>query len=216
MMKLLGRSLLVATALLCIGATAWAKPALKVTYPEHTYESLYIKYPQVQIERKGYVSNKINWYFKNEAEKSEHRFILAKEAGGVNTTEIKHEESYYGDKYICFVNKGYDYPQGAAHPLSWKNGITFDLRTGGLVKNWQELLSETDNKETNLTNINKWILAHTKAKGNVLYADFKGLKELPSNYYLDKEGQLIFIFGQYEIAPYASGILEVPTGKYCK
>lgn len=36
----------------------------------------------------------------------------------------------------------------------------------------------------------------------------------PKNFYVNANGQLVFVFGQYEIAPYAAGIIEVPLQSY--
>ena len=51
---------------------------------------------------------------------------------------------------------------------------------------------------------------------HVLSTYFNGLTEDPKNFYLDKKGNIHFIFGQYEVAPYSSGIIDINMGKQAK
>ena len=41
-------------------------------------------------------------------------------------------------KYLSFIDQGYIYFDKAAHPTSWKHGVTFDLETGERL-DWQDV-----------------------------------------------------------------------------
>ena len=51
--------------------------------------------------------------------------------------------------------------------------------------------------------------AYAKENNLMLYDDFKGLEKLPENFYFDENFHLHVIFQQYEVAPYAVGIIDL-------
>ena len=114
-------------------------------------------------------------------------------------------------KYLSFIDQGYIYFDKAAHPTSWKHGVTFDLETGEQL-DWQDLVRPEDAEFFTLDRINAKIFLSKYQ----LSTYFEGLTELPKNYYLDENKVIHFIFGQYEIAPYSTGIVDISMGKKAK
>jgi hypothetical protein len=64
--------------------------------------------------------------------------------------------------------------------------------------------------------VNAKLLSSEYGQKHYFYNDFKGLKNLPNNYYLDAESHIHFLFGQYEIAPYVVGIIDIDMEKTAK
>lgn len=124
------------------------------------------------------------------------------------TSRVDFAVSYHGERYLSFQTYGYDFVERAAHPTSWELGKTFDLETGKLVP-WQKVLTPAVRGNFTLDKINKALWNTDYGKGHYFFQDFKGLEKLPENYYLDQEGHIHFVFGQYEIAPYAVGIIDL-------
>lgn len=178
-------------------------------------KKLTIVYPTVTIYGQDAISKKISRIFVRDTKDSKNRYLEVNGKDNLLTEEIKHKPSFHNNKYLCFLQSGYDNMAGAAHPTSWLEGITFDLSTGEKVL-WQALVRDDDADSFSLASINAKILDDTKTRGLSLFLDFKGLKKLPKNYYLDKNGIIHFIFGQYEIAPYSSGIIDINMEKMCK
>ena len=193
-----------------------AAPAAVTDAPQYVQtradgSSLTVKYPAVTVPGNQTASQLIMQYFMDEQAKAAAFFN--KEA--VNGMKMTEEKSYTvtlnNGKYFSFIDQGYIYYDKAAHPTSWKNGVTFDMETGKRVA-WQDIIRPEDAKAFSLKNINMKIFTSK----HVLSSYFNGLTELPKNYYLDKNQTIHFIFNQYEIAPYSSGIIDIPMNKKAK
>ncbi len=193
-----------------------AAPAAVTDAPQYVQtradgSSLTVKYPAVTVPGNQTASQLIMQYFMDEQAKAAAFFN--KEA--VNGMKMTEEKSYTvtlnNGKYLSFIDQGYIYYDKAAHPTSWKNGVTFDMETGKRVA-WQDIIRPEDAKAFSLKNINMKIFTSK----HVLSSYFNGLTELPKNYYLDKNQTIHFIFNQYEIAPYSSGIIDIPMNKKAK
>lgn len=173
--------------------------------------SLTVKYPSITVPGNQAASQLITQYFIDEQAKAA-AFFNKEAIDGMKMTE---EKSYVvtlnNGKYLSFIDQGYIYYDRAAHPTSWKNGVTFDVETGKRVE-WQDIIRPEDAKAFYLKNINEQIFLSKY----VLSSYFKGLTELPKNYYLDKNQTIHFIFNQYEIAPYSSGIIDINMHKKAK
>lgn len=204
-------------ACLFAGSVAMAAaPAAVTDAPQYVQtradgSSLTVKYPAVTVPGNQTASQLIMQYFMDEQAKAAAFFN--KEA--VNGMKMTEEKSYTvtlnNGKYLSFIDQGYIYYDKAAHPTSWKNGVTFDMETGKRVA-WQDIIRPEDAKAFSLKNINMKIFTSK----HVLSSYFNGLTELPKNYYLDKNQTIHFIFNQYEIAPYSSGIIDIPMNKKAK
>lgn len=173
--------------------------------------SLTVKYPTVVVPGNAAASHLITQYFIDEQAKAA-TFFHKEALDGMKMTE---EKSYVvtlnNGKYLSFIDQGYLYYDKAAHPTSWKNGVTFDVETGKQVA-WQDIIRPEDANAFSLKNINTKIFLSKY----VLSSYFNGLTELPKNYYLDKNQTIHFIFNQYEVAPYSSGIIDINMNKKAK
>ena len=173
--------------------------------------SLTIKYPNVTVPDNKTASQLITQYFIEEQAKAAAFF--KKES--IDNMKMTEEKSYVvtlnNGKYLSMIDQGYIYYDKAAHPTSWKNGVTFDVETGKRVE-WQDIIRPKDAKVFTLKNINTKIFMSKY----VLSSYFNGLTTLPTNYYLDKNQTIHFIFNQYEVAPYSSGIIDISMGKKAK
>ena len=107
----------------------------------------------------------------------------------------------------------YFYAEHAAHPLYVKEGVTFDAATGKRLR-WKDLVRPEDKEAFTLTGINQKLLTSRYAMEDAFFSDFRGLRKLPQNYYVDGQGFLHFQFAPYEIGPYSSGQIDLNTN--CK
>ena len=61
-------------------------------------------------------------------------------------------------------------------------------------------------------NVFRKLKAHVKREGIALFPDVKSLEKVPEDFYFDENLHVWFIFQQYDVAPYAAGIIEVDAG----
>lgn len=172
---------------------------------------LIIHYPQVRVVGNPEVSRKISRYFEKAARISQKAYEKADTMDERLTSRVDYQVSHHGNRYLSFQRYGYDFIERAAHPTSWELGVTFDLTTGEPVE-WQKLVAPRHKGAFTLEKINEALWSTDYGKGHYFYSDFRGLKKLPQNYYLDGSGNIHFVFGQYEIAPYAVGIIDLNMG----
>ena len=163
-------------------------------------ESLAIHYPKIHLAGHGDEARR---------KSSMKNYEKATLPDAKLTSHVNYLLSYHGDQFLSFREYGYDYFERAAHPTSWELGVTFSIETGRPVS-WQEVLAAEGKKAYTLKEINRRLFASSYGKAHAFYYDFKGLTALPKNYYLDEKGTIHFVFGQYEIAPYSSGIIDLP------
>lgn len=180
-------------------------------YTTENGSNLTIKNIQVDLQGDAAANQKISQYFAK-VEQNSLDFFNKNSTGKMKITE---ERSYVvtlnDGKYISIIEQGYIYFDRAAHPSSWKNGATFDARTGEKL-DWKDLVQPKDAKAFTLDNINRAITLSNYKLSNY----FNGLTTLPTNYYLDSKRNIHFIFGQYEVAPYSTGIVDINMDKKAK
>ena len=102
----------------------------------------------------------------------------------------------------------YDY-RGGAHGMSTRQYYNIDTNTSKLISLEDIVNIDMLNKE-----IQRQILERYK-QGETFFDEalkFKGVSKNQS-FYITNDGQLVIVFGLYEIAPYAAGILEFPIPK---
>lgn len=200
-----------------VGCVAFgAAPAVvtdgqRVVYTRDNGSTLTIMYPQVSVPENEMASRLIMQYFVQEQQKATDFFNKDITDDEIMTEEKSYEVTLNNGKYLSIIDKGYLNYDRAAHPSSWKNGVVFDVETGKQL-DWQDIIRPEDEKAFSLKNINNKIFLSDYR----LSAFFNGLTELPKNYYLDKNQTIHFLFQQYEIAPYAAGIIDISMGKKAK
>lgn len=110
----------------------------------------------------------------------------------------------------------YVYYEKAAHPSTLVRALNFNSYSGvQLTKDSLSEIGSLDNGEPRYTpkNVTRKLRAHVRKNNLFLYDDFTELKELPDDFYFDDDLNVIFVFQQYEVAPYAVGIIQVNAGK---
>lgn len=192
-------------------APATVQDAQKAVYTKPNGSTLTIQYPAVSVAGNAVASQKIAQYFIEEQAKAKAFFDKESMEGMKMTEEKSYVVTLNDGKYLSFIDQGYIYFDKAAHPTSWKHGVTFDLETGERL-DWQDLVRPEDAEFFTLDRINAKIFLSKYQ----LSTYFEGLTELPKNYYLDENKVIHFIFGQYEIAPYSTGIVDISMGKKAK
>ncbi|MBR1807566.1 MAG: DUF3298 domain-containing protein [Selenomonadaceae bacterium] len=102
------------------------------------------------------------------------------------------------------------YYEGAAHPSTYKHALNFNADSGAKI-NLGYLIDVGDgsNPKFKLDNITAKVRAHAEREGIQLFDDALPLKNYPEYFYFDENLHVHFLFGQYEIAPYAAGFIDV-------
>ena len=116
-------------------------------------------------------------------------------------------KSYETEKIITIEDCGSVYA-GGAHPLSFAGAASFDRRTGKRLGTW--IFKNLKSKELR-NEIMRGLREYFEVKKNeeladiLLGVDYRKIPMPSVNPYFSKDG-LVFIYGQYEIAPYACGM----------
>lgn len=117
-------------------------------------------------------------------------------------------EAYTNGSVLSLVVQTYQY-SGGAHGLAWRDYYNLDTKNGRQLS-LQELFRD-DADYINIINgeIQKQI-ADQKNSGQVMYFDGNmGFQSISADHpFYIKDNHIVFCFGQYEIAPYATGMPE--------
>jgi hypothetical protein len=183
--------------------------AKKISTP--TAGELLIRYPMLDQADNTRAAEKISWYFLRNAEKAEHAFKHGEASNSRKNESLDYKVKLNDGKYLSILQTYFVFYDHAAHPLTAYTGITFDAQSGRKLR-WQQVLRPGDEAAVTLQAINAKLFASEYGQKHLFYRDFKGLKSLPENYYLDTAGYIHFLFGQYEIAPYSTGIIDLNMG----
>lgn len=180
-----------------------------------TYQE--IKYPLLEYKEKGALQKSIeelNKKEKNKAEKFKEdnkQFIrdYIKEFNNndaMYTYDASITCTYQNDKYLSLLNNTYIFTMGA-HGITVINGYTYDVKTGKELK----LADFVKDKEELKKYLKDWLnkqeegMFYPEAEENIdVY--FEGDNELQ---FVLIDNELHVIFQQYDVAPYAAGIIEV-------
>ena len=102
------------------------------------------------------------------------------------------------------------YFEGAAHPATYLRTLNFNLSSGE-VMGLDYLVEVGDGFQDGhlLERLNQKLRGKVERGEIFLFEDALPLKKLPENFYWDKNLHVHFLFNQYEIAPYAAGIIDV-------
>ena len=102
------------------------------------------------------------------------------------------------------------YFKGAAHPSTYLRTLNFNLSSGELMGiDYLLEVGEGFQEGLFIDKLNQKLREKVERKEIFLFPDALPLKNLPENFYWDKNLHVHFIFNQYEIAPYAAGIIDV-------
>ena len=167
------------------------------------------KYPTVNIPNNRKATEKINRYFELRFERSAANYVADEMFLRVSNVSDEYTLTYNDGKYLIFEEKGYQYNKNAAHPNSWQRSVAFLTETGARVK-WQDMIASEDKDKVSLEAINAKLANHPQSKG--FFDQPTIIKKAPKEYRVDSNGNLHLLFQQYEIAPYAAGIIDLDMG----
>lgn len=100
------------------------------------------------------------------------------------------------------------YPHHAAHPSTSVVGMTFDEK--GYRVSREESLRRVAG-----TDVEAAVSQQAAERGLALFPEaWRQQTDWPEQFYVGADGQLYFIFQQYEIAPYAAGWIAIDAGPW--
>lgn len=89
----------------------------------------------------------------------------------------------------------------AAHPSTFKRGLNFRTDSG-------ERITSESLTEYSPTYLTQKLREYSSSNGQFLFGDFQQLDKIPEDFYYDEDLHVHIILQQYEVAPYAAGIIE--------
>ena len=154
---------------------------------------------------------KENWKDFKKEEKSNYKDNKIFYKDGNSELEYIMDVSASTDDYISILSTDYYYSMGAAHPSTGFEGMTFSTKTGEEL-DIDDVLGVSEKKAKKMI-VNKVKKLYNKDK-DAFYEDCIDIvkkKDVDDmEFYIDgKKDQAVVVFQQYEIAPYASGIIEI-------
>ncbi len=164
-------------------------------------------YPTVNTSN-TFVNTAINEKIREEVK---NFFDAVKQPDTSITATMSYEIPCDKNNILSIILTEYTYSEGAAHPLTFKRAINFDTRTGKMIKldDLKRISREYAKADYSAKGITRKLKDYAKREGIYLYNDFKELEKLPENFYFDENFHLHFIFQQYDVAPYAAGIIDL-------
>jgi hypothetical protein len=166
-------------------------------------------YPEVIIPGNTAAEEKINAYFRNAYNKGEKEYLAKQGTDDITSISENYEVSVNTKKYLIFRITGMTYAYHAAHPLSWDYSIAFRVSDGKKLT-WQDLISSQDKDKVSLAALNRRLAVHPLA--NSFFPVKNKMHPYAGAYFVDKNQEFHFLYGQYEIGPYAIGFVDVPMG----
>ena len=166
-------------------------------------------YPTVKLSN-TFAENRINQKIREEVKQL---FDSARQPDISTTATMSYEIMCDKNNILSMILTEIVYAKGAAHPSTFKRALNFDTRTGKFISNadWKKISREYTKDEYSAKGITRKLKAYAKENNLALYDDFKELEKLPEDFYFDENFHLHVIFQQYEVAPYAVGIIDLDT-----
>lgn len=166
-------------------------------------------YPEVKIEDR-IIEGRINEKIREEVKEF---FSAVREPYPSASASMSYEITCDKNNILSIVLTEYVYYQGAAHPLTFKHALNFDVRSGKLIGigGLKKISRKYATENYSPKGITKKLKTYAKRNRIFLYDSFKELENFPENFYFDENLHLHVIFQQYEVAPYAVGIIDLDT-----
>lgn len=99
--------------------------------------------------------------------------------------------------------------KGAAHPTTYSYGLSFDSK-GNLFILEQLLTADKSSGKNLYTDENLYKAVYVQASDRIYSDDIVPLNiKFPTEFYLDENFNLHVLFQQYEIGPYAAGLIDI-------
>ena len=177
-----------------------------VEISETTYNGNFeLKYPEIKMSN-TIIAGKINQVIREEIK---NFIVAAREPNPSVTAATSYKIPLDNGKILSILLTEYVNYEGAAHPLTFMRALNFDLTRGTLINVAD--IEKYAKKKFSPKELTKKLKAHAKREDFMLFSDFKELEKLPEDFYFDEKLHLHFLFQQYEVAPYAVGIIDVDT-----
>ena len=113
---------------------------------------------------------------------------------------------------LSVILNEYVYFEKAAHPATYRRALNFNSDSGQRIfANSLTEIARDENGESSYSpnNLTLKLRAYAKKNNIQLFRDFQRLTKVPEDFYFDENLHVHFIFQQYEVAPYAAGIIEM-------
>ena len=178
-----------------------------------TYE-MRISQPMIDLENKD-VQKIINSYMMDYAFRLQDDMKKWLDEGVIAEGWMHSLVTYKTDKLVSINTFGDMYLENSAHPANWQFGKIFSLEDGHIIT-LKELSEMPEFKDRASHYTPNYIRAAVYQKyGKYLYGDPAELANIdkPQDYYIDTDGNVHVVFQEYDIAPYAAGILDVNLDK---
>jgi len=178
-----------------------AEAEIVIEEREYRHDYFDIIYPYFRGIKNQLVQDRINRDMATMVEK----FIADNANDFTKTAVVRYEVHCLSSQLLSFTVTSYIYT-GGAHGFSYREGYTYDLHRG-LRCEFSDLFEFNDAARAS---INAQIVAQIQANNIPTLGPFKGIGDKPY-FYIAADGQPVIFFQQYEIGPYAVGILEFPV-----
>lgn len=116
-------------------------------------------------------------------------------------------------KYVTYTVESYSY-SGGAHGMTAVTPITYDLTTGSVVTPSTLFKAGSDSTIIDAITNNLAMMLGTDPSKLTEGGLLTDTLPMPSAMSLDNDGQIVFQYAAYEIAPYSMGIIKVPVSPY--
>lgn len=210
-------ALALATPMVAMASMKTYFPGVKIVTKTIKDSNRNLKFPQVEMQGKKAVEDRINGYISQEVNLflADHKAELAAKQAKVSCV---YDVKYNSNTILSVTLLEEGYVEHAAHGFKTMRGMNFSTEDGHLITP-QELSNSyvnvgliNDNPFA-LKNIDAKVRAAAKAGKFTLLNDYKGIVALPGDFYLDKDMNPVAIFQPATVAPYVNGILEVALSK---
>ena len=155
-----------------------------------------ISYPQFSGITSKEVQEKIN----REMIEFASKFAVEQNTPDMQAAVMRYKVRYVSDTLLSLTVETYFFA-GGAHGLTFLEGFTYDLQTGQRY-NFADLYPFGESARES---INQQIREQIAQKDIPTFGPFAGVSDKPQ-FFINKHGQPIIFFQQYEIGPYVIGI----------
>ncbi len=148
------------------------------------------------------IENKVNDFLKDVEKSAKDTYDALGKTGFSPYEGMVNYEYFINGPVLSIIMEYYSY-LGGAHGSTLRESINVNADKGELLQ-LKDMFKDKDNyKQYILKNINSEM-----SKDPEKYFSQKLDSFNENNFYLDKNGNLVIYFNQYDIAPYAAGIIE--------
>ena len=179
-----------------------------VEISETTYNGNFeLKYPEIKMSN-TVIAGKINQVIREEIK---NFIVAAREPNPSVTAATSYKIPLDNGKILSILLTEYVNYEGAAHPLTYKRGLNFNADTGERMNTGYLTDIGSGNPKFFPENITRKLREKAERENLFLFEEMLPLKSVPEDFYFDEKLHLHFLFQQYEVAPYAVGIIDVDT-----